>query len=64
MTQQEIHDVIDQYQVPDETKVSITTGQHLNFACAVLYVQYQYSQVKTDRHAYDPSKWTTQEYKN
>ena len=61
MSQQEIHDIFDQYKTCDGTIVPITTGQRLNFAIAVLYGQYRYSCIKADKNAYHPSKWTKQE---
>ena len=48
--QDEINQIFDQYEARDGTIVPISTGQHLNFAIVVLYVQYRCSQVKAENH--------------
>ena len=62
--QDQIHEIFDQYEARDSTIFPITAGQRFNFSIAVLYIKYQYSRVKDDKHARNPSKWTKQEYKN
>ena len=64
MSQQEVHDIFDKYEAPDGTRTSIKKGQRQYFAYAVLYAQYRYSQIQTDKHTCDPSKWTETHYLN
>ena len=64
MSQQEVHHIFEQYEACDGIIVPITRGQCQCFAYAVLYAQYRYSQVKTDRDTHNPSRWTKKQYKN
>ena len=58
----EIHALFTQYEAPDGKQYKILKGHHEKFVLAVLYAQFQFSQVKTDIHAKDPSKWTNDEF--
>ena len=43
MSQDEVHQVLNEYEASDGAVCVIRRGQHLNFAMAVLYAQYHFA---------------------